>query len=134
MEHIIAKCGYRCDLCLSYEANLNGDADRQRMSEALAKYYGYTLPPEQIRPCKGCGATADAPDANCQVHPCVVARGLDNCGQCPDFGCEKLKTRMDTVEECLKRCPDVPKDDYEQFFRPYLSRGTLMDVQQAMKD
>jgi len=134
MEHIVAKCGYRCDLCLAYEANLNGDADRQRMSEALAKYYNYTIPPEQIRPCQGCGATAEAPDPNCQVFPCLVARGLDNCGQCPDFGCEKLKTRMDTVEECLKRCPDVPKKDYEQFFRPYLSRGTLMDVQQAMKD
>lgn len=134
MDPIIAKCGYRCDLCLAFEANFKGEADRHRMSEALAKYYSYTLPPEQIQPCKGCGATAEAPDSNCQVYPCVASKGLDNCGQCPDFGCEKLKTRMDTVEECLKKCPDIPRADYDQFFRPYLSRGTLMDVQQAMKD
>jgi len=134
MDPIIAKCGYRCDLCLAFEANLNGEADRQRMSDALAKYYNCTVPPEQIRPCKGCRQAREAPDADCQVHPCVVAKGLDNCGQCPHFGCAKLKTRMDVVEDCLRQHQDVPKADYDQFFRPYLSRGTLMDIRQALED
>jgi hypothetical protein len=39
MDPIIAKCGYRCDLCLAFEGNFKGEADRQRMSTALAKYY-----------------------------------------------------------------------------------------------
>ena len=134
MDPVISKCGYRCDLCPAFEANLNGGQGRRRMSEALAKYYNYHLSPEQIKPCTGCRGTTDAPDSNCQVFPCVAARGLDNCGQCPNFGCDKLKTRMDTVEECLKRHPDVPQADYDQFFRPYLSRGLLMDVRQAMQD
>jgi hypothetical protein len=134
MDPIIAKCGYRCDLCLAFEANLSGEADRRRMSEALAKYYNYAVAPDQIRPCKGCRGAATTPDPDCQVFPCVTARGLENCGQCPNFGCNKLKTRMDTVEECLKQHPDVPRDDYDRFFRPYLSRGTLMDVRQAMDD
>lgn len=134
MDPIVSKCGYRCDLCLAFEANLKSEADKQRMSEALAKYYHCSLPPEQIRPCKGCQEAPEAPDGDCQVYPCVAAKGLDNCGQCPDFGCERLKTRMDTVEECLKQHPDVSKADYDEFFRPYLSRGTLMDIRQALED
>lgn len=134
MDPIVGKCGYRCDLCLAFEANLKDEADKQRMSDALAKYYNCTVPPEQIRPCKGCQETREAPDADCQVYPCVAAKGLDNCGQCPDFGCEKLKTRMDAVEECLKQHQDVQRADYDQFFRPYLSRGTLMDIRQALED
>ena len=134
MEPIIAKCGYRCDLCAAFEENLGGEADRKQMSEALAKYYNYALPPEQIRPCKGCRDAQEAPDTNCQVHPCVTAKGLDNCGQCPDFGCEKLKTRMDTVEECLRQHPDLPQADYDAFFRPYLSRGLMMDIRQATEE
>lgn len=134
MDPIVSKCGYRCDLCLAFEANFQGPADPQRMSEALAKYYNCTLAPEQIRPCRGCRDAKEPPDEDCQVYPCVRAKGLDNCGQCPEFGCEKLKTRMDTVEACLKKCPDVPQADYDQFFRPYLSRGTLMDIRQALDD
>lgn len=134
MNPIIAKCGYRCDLCPAFESNLGSEADKQRMSEALAKYYNCTLPPEQIRPCKGCQAASEAPDSDCQVYPCVKARGLDNCGQCPEFGCAKLKTRMDVVEHCLRQHPDVPQADYDRFFRPYLSRGTLMDVRETTQD
>ena len=134
MDPVISKCGYRCDLCPAFAANLHSHTDRQRMSEALAKYYNYALPPEQIHPCQGCRNADGAPDANCQVYPCATGRGLDNCGQCPDFGCDKLKTRMDTVEECLRQHPDVPQADYDRFFRPYLSRGTLMDIRQAAED
>ena len=134
MDPIVSRCGYRCDLCLSFQANLKDDADKQQFSDALAKYYDYNLPPDQIRPCKGCHATDGPPDKNCQVYPCVRAKGLDNCGQCSDFGCDKLKTRMDVVEECLRNHPDVPKADYDRFFRPYLSRGTLMDIRQALGD
>ena len=134
MEPIIAKCGYRCDRCQAFEANLRDDADKQRMSEALAKYYNCTVPTEQIRPCQGCQAADACPDENCQVYPCVQTRGLDNCGQCPDFGCAKLQTRMDTVEDCLRNHPDVPQADYDQFFRPYLSQGVLMDIHRSMHD
>ena len=134
MDSIVAKCGYRCDLCPAFEANLKDETDKQRMSEALAKYYNCEIPAEQVRPCKGCQEADECPDESCQVYPCVQARELDNCGQCPDFGCSKLKTRMDTVEECLRNHLDLPKADYDQFFRPYLNRSTLMDVHQSMQD
>lgn len=128
MEPILAKCGYRCDLCPAFEANLKSEQDKKRLSKALARYYSCRVRPEEIHPCKGCQAATEAPDKDCQVYPCVVRRGLENCGQCPQFGCDKLKTRMDVVEECLAKHSDVSNEDYRRFFRPYLSRAALTQI------
>ena len=134
MEPILAKCGYRCDRCLMFEANLKGEQHRKRMSMALAKYFDCQVAPEAIGPCKGCQAGAEPPDKDCRVYPCVVEKGLHNCGQCPQFSCDKLKTRMDTVEECLERHPDIDDEDYRLFFRPYLSRAALTQTHLSQKD
>ena len=83
MDPIIAKCGYRCDLCLIHEANLKSEDDKRRMSEALARYYECQLAPEMIRACKGCAEAKEPPDKACQVYPCVREHSLKNCGQCP---------------------------------------------------
>ncbi len=133
MDAIIAKCGYRCDLCLMHEANLKGEEDRRRMSEALARYYGCRLAPERIRPCQGCAGAVEPPDQNCPVYPCVHGKGWENCGHCPQFGCDTLKTRMDVVEECLKKHPEVTREDYDLFFRPYLSRTILMRIYESVR-
>ena len=133
MKPIVAKCGYRCDLCTAYEANLKGEGDKRRMSEALAKYYACDVPPENVRPCKGCRDAKEPPDKDCQVYPCVRERGIENCGHCPDFGCEKLQTRMGVVEQCLSKHPDVLEEDYNLFFRPYLSRAILTEIQKSLR-
>ncbi len=131
MEPILSKCGYRCDLCQAFDANLKGEQDRRRMSRALATYYDCQIDPEAIRPCRGCQATGEAPDKDCQVYPCVCEKGLPNCGPCPEFGCDKLKMRMDTVEQCLKKNPDVRGEDYRLYFRPYLSREVLTKIHES---
>ncbi len=128
MEPILAKCGYRCDLCLAFEANLKSEQDKKRLSKALARYYSCRVRPEEIHPCKGCQAATEAPDKDCQVYPCVRRKGLDNCGACPQFGCDRLKTRMDVVEQCLAKHSDVSNEDYRLFFRPYLSRAALTQI------
>jgi hypothetical protein len=53
---------------------------------------------------------------------------LARCGYRCDLGCDKLKTRMDIVEECLSRHLDVSDEDYRLFFRPYLSRAALTRI------
>jgi len=133
MNAIIAKCGYRCDLCLMHETNLKGQEEKRRMSAALAKYYDCQLAPESIHPCRGCAGANKAPDKNCEVFPCARQKGLAHCGYCPQFGCDKLKTRMDVVEECLAQHPDVSKEDYDLFFRPYLSREALTKVHRSVQ-
>jgi len=128
MEPILAKCGYRCDLCPAFETNLKGEQDKKRLSKAMAKYFNCRVRPEEIHPYKGCQAAPETPDKDCQVYPCVVKRGLPNCGACPQFGCDKLKTRMDVVEECLAKHSDVSNEDYRLYFRPYLSRAALTQI------
>jgi len=134
VEPIIAKCGYRCDQCLAHETNLKSDEDKQRMSEALKRYYRCDVPPEKIKSCKGCQLAPETPDPQCPVYPCATARGLENCGQCPDFGCDKLKCRMDVVEEFLAKAGEVPSVDYETFFRPYLSRELLTEIHESQNN
>ena len=131
MDPIIANCGYRCDMCLIHETNLKSDDDKRRMSEALARYYDCQLAPEMIRPCKGCAGAEEPPDKGCRVFPCAREREMENCGHCPQFGCDKLKTRMDVVEECLKKHPEVSDEDFALFFRPYLSRTTLTEIHRS---
>jgi len=115
-----------------HETNLKCEGDKRRMSEALAKYYDCGLAPEMIHPCKGCASTQKAPDKGCKVFPCVRRKRLENCGSCPRFGsCDKLKTRMDVVEKCLKKHLNVPQKDYDLFFRPYLSRTVLTEIHES---
>ena len=132
MEPVVSKCGYRCDLCSAFEANLKSDEDRQEICRAFEKYYGCAIPLEDIKPCKGCQRAKESPDADCQVFPCVQGKGFDNCGHCDAFGCEKLKCRMDAVEDILAKQDNVPESDYERFFKPYLSRDILTKIHQSL--
>lgn len=130
MEGMLSKCGYRCNRCLAYEANFKGEVDQKRMSDALAKYYDFEIPPEEVKACRGCQASETPPDSNCPVFPCARERGLETCGHCPDFGCDKLKQRMDVVEKCLEKHSDMPQEDFDTFFKPYLSRRILEQIHQ----
>lgn len=134
MQPIIAKCGYRCDLCSAFETNLHGQDDKQDFLRALKEYFGVTtMKLEDIKVCKGCVCAEKTPDPDCGVYPCVKEKDLDNCGQCKNFGvCDTLKTRMDVVEEILEKHPDMPPADYERYFKPYLSRELLSSIHRSV--
>ncbi|PKO04517.1 MAG: hypothetical protein CVU41_16830 [Chloroflexi bacterium HGW-Chloroflexi-3] len=54
MKPILTRCGYRCDLCLAYKANVeNNPSNQQKLSDGWYKYFGFRLPPEKII-CDGC--------------------------------------------------------------------------------
>lgn len=40
---------------------------------------------------------------------------------------------MDAVEERLRKHPDLPEEDYDRFFRPYLSRTTLTEIHKSAR-
>ncbi len=73
----------------------------------------------------------EKPDPECPVYPCATPKGIENCGQCLDFGGDKLKCRTDLVEECLAKAGKVPPEDYETFFKPYLSGEALTEIHEA---
>jgi hypothetical protein len=127
MQEILSRCGYRCDLCPAYHKNIEPDTDRQAISDGWFRYFGFRIPPEQIA-CPGCMGKERPLDHECPVRPCVIEKSLDSCARCPAFGCDKLKSRMESVESVVSKYGNIPKEDYDRFFLPYLSRERLLGI------
>lgn len=133
MEPIISKCGYRCDLCPAYETNIKSEADKQRMSDAWKKYCGFDVPPEVIKSCSGCEAGGG--DETCTVRPCAIEKNLDNCAHCEQFACDKLKPKMDFVEQNVKvDMSNIPKEDYNLFIKPFLGEENLLKIKESLEN
>ena len=122
MAPIIARCGYRCDLCPAYKGNIQGPEDRQRTSDGWFKHFGFRIPPDRIN-CDGCldeRPEARRIDVKCPIRPCAVGRGVETCGLCPKCGCRHCRSRDVTREKVEKRlgAPLAP-EDYRRFVLPY---------------
>ena len=133
MNPIIARCGYRCDLCPAYRENIHGPEDQQRTSDGWFKHYGFRIPPEQIC-CDGCRderLDARRIDTTCPIRPCVIARGVDACAQCPDCGCKQFESRTVTRMRVEQRIgAPIPQEDYQRFVLPYERRDFPTQAQQ----
>ncbi len=124
---ILARCGYRCDLCLAYRPNVERDDRRQLLSDGWSRYFGFRIPAERIV-CDGCVSPGEPRlvDTDCPVRPCVIARGIANCASCGEYVCGKLRERIVDRAEIERRCGGpVPETDYQLFVRPYESRARL---------
>lgn len=133
MNPIVARCGYRCDLCPAYRENIHGPEDQQRTSDGWFKCYGFRIPPEQIH-CDGClddRTEARRIDSGCPIRPCVVARGLETCAACSERAtCERFESRTVTRQSVEQRIgATVPQNDYERFILPYERRDFLSSTQ-----
>ena len=135
MKPILARCGYRCDLCPAYRENIRGPEDQQRVSDGWFRYFGFRIPPEAIR-CDGCRDArprARRIDAACPVRPCAIDRECDTCATCPEFGCARLEQRTVTrawVEQRLGAV--IAPADYRCFVRPYLGRPRLARLRRQL--
>jgi len=130
MEAILARCGYRCDLCLAYRPNVKANpGSQQSLSDGWHKYFGFRIPAELII-CDGC--MAEDPqliDRACPVRPCVIERALANCAQCPDYGCERLVERLVVYEEIAARIgTPIPEEQRARFIAPYENKRRLDDL------
>jgi len=127
MEAILTRCGYRCDLCLAYQPNIESNpANQQKLSDGWYQYFGFRIPHEKII-CDGC--MADNPqliDQSCPVRPCVLERGLEHCAHCELYACEKLGERLVTFEEVQQRMGTaIPDEDRGLFIQPYENKTRL---------
>ena len=121
MEEIISRCGFRCDLCMAYRPNVESHPEnRQLLSDGWFKYFGFRIEPENIL-CGGClSDQCITLDKDCRVRPCVIAKGLDNCARCEDYGCDKLNERLVTFEGIQAHFKEpIPGEDRERFIRPF---------------
>ena len=138
MADVIARCGFKCNLCLIYRENLKKDKqNRQKFRDSLEKYYGDKLTLEECY-CDGC-MTDDSENPvritqDCEVRPCVIARNIENCAycvQCPCKNVEKKFVERRKVEE--RYGSTIPEEAYKLFVMPYESRRTLDKIRQKAK-
>ena len=128
---ILSRCGFRCDLCAAYNPNIKSFEDRKIVSAKWQQYFGFYLEPEKIG-CDGCVGNSPTLDANCPIRPCLNERQLENCAYCPDFDCEKIKSRMDALVDWQDKLDEIPKEDYELFIKPYESRKRLTEIRKKI--
>ena len=129
MKKIIARCGFRCDLCPAYVQNSSTAADRISGAAGWSKYFRLKVAPASMR-CYGClaekGKGFEFPAGDCAVNCCVVKGNLANCSECGDYPCKALNERMTGVEKVIKRFRNkIPKKEFDRFIAPYDARTTL---------
>jgi Protein of unknown function (DUF3795) len=127
VPEILARCGYRCDMCLAYRPNVEASpANGQILSDGWHKYFGFRIAPGEIV-CDGCRADGlRLIDSTCRVRPCVIGRTLSDCSECPDYGCEKLNERLVVFEDVVARSGrPIPDEDRARFIAPYENKRRL---------
>ena len=72
---VLTRCGYRCDLCLTYRPKVEMKDEQKKLSHGWFEYFGFRIPPEQII-CEGCISTDESErvDKNCPVRSCVIEK------------------------------------------------------------
>ncbi len=138
MPDIIARCGFKCNLCLIYRENLKKDPqNRQRFREGVARYYGDKLTLEQCY-CDGCMADdRENPvliTADCKIRPCVIARGIENCAYCDVYPCAEIEKKFfdrRKVEE--KYGAPISDEAYQLFIMPYEAGRVLDGIRKGKK-
>lgn len=91
---MVSYCGLDCSVCPAYLAHKNGDqALREKTAPEWSKTYNADLKPSDIN-CVGCTVAEGVHIGHCgecEYRKCGQSRNLDNCGECPDYACVKLK-------------------------------------------
>ena len=120
-KEILARCGYRCDLCLAHKENIEKNDEREFLSDTWHKIYGFRIPAQDIY-CEGCIASENPKliDIKCPVRPCVIKKGLENCSQCDNYPCDKFNQRKVVCEDLVKsKDTSISKIEYSKCIKPY---------------
>lgn len=131
LPEILTRCGFRCDLCLAYKDNIKNinKQEKLKLSDGWFKYYGFRIPANEIY-CDGClsddKTNPKLLDKGCTIRPCTIKKGYENCTQCNEYICDKLKTRIIIYEEILgKNNNKIPRLDRPNYIKPFENKERL---------
>lgn len=124
MDRIIAACGNDCEKCPRHMPRGEGELRDTAVLWHKIGYRDEVVSNEQIR-CFGCCA-----DNWCryEIVSCTAGRGLDNCGQCERYPCEKIEAAFEATmsfEPDCKRC--CTKEEYEVMKRAFFEKRKNLD-------
>lgn len=138
MGTVIGKCGVDCGNCQAFRPNAETAEARQRTGDAWAKYFGVRLKPEHIL-CNGCQAKDPwasgnvLPDRWCEIRPCAVKTGVENCAHCSAYPCGAGHPDMDRKATEEKMGKPIPEEEYLAYFKPYERHKNLDRLRASLK-
>jgi len=125
---ILGYCGDGCNACPRYVATQSGDVERLKEVAALWKRAGWrdAIVPAQEMICHGCASVKWCRYND--VRLCAQERGIDNCGKCTDYPCEKIEVVFAQTQAYAKLCKATcSAQDYERFEEAFFSKRKQLD-------
>lgn len=101
-----AYCGINCEKCETFIATKNNDDTmRKEIAKKWSKMYNADIKPEHIHctGCKGDGIKFHHCENTCQIRKCAIPKNIENCTQCDEYVCDKLK-------EMFKMAPELEQN------------------------
>jgi hypothetical protein len=97
MDDYVAYCGLKCNKCHAFIATQNNDiAAIKEIAQRWGQQDNQNYSIEDIR-CNGCRSNVlNKHCYRCNIRSCGVEKGLQNCGKCDDFICDKLQDEWNT--------------------------------------
>jgi len=103
MARMIAYCGLMCTDCPGYIATQANDwAALEKLAERARIEFNSPNATAASSLCDGCLSASErkcAYCAECSIRACAIAKGVANCGTCPEYGCEKISGFMAMAPE-----------------------------------
>jgi hypothetical protein len=120
-------CGDDCNYCPRYLATQGGNEERFAEVATMWRLTGWRdteEPPEKLA-CHGC---ASVKICGLGIRECAISKGIDTCGECKDYPCEKLRDIFRNNEKEAVICKDnFSKEDYILFQRAFFSKEKRLD-------
>jgi len=121
-------CGDDCNVCPRYLATQSSDVEQLKKVAALWYRVGYRdkiVPPEELT-CPGCSSRTWCD--RMYVRECVLEKGVENCGKCGNYPCEKVLKAFEQTESFAKRIKEkCSKEEYECLRKAFFSKRENLD-------
>jgi uncharacterized CHY-type Zn-finger protein len=88
----LAFCGIDCAGCDAYIATQTNNQElKEKTLETWKKQFNAEMTLDAVT-CDGCvsGGCHGGYTGECPIRACGMAKGIANCGLCPEYSCEKL--------------------------------------------
>jgi len=135
---ITSRCGNRCDLCLVYRPNVEKEDRRAEVCATWDKLGLCKYPPDETI-CDGCMSNKEdailLSSGACKARPCVIERGLEHCGYCPDYPCDIFPAEPDAEDfyaEMKRKGVDWTAAD-DAMMEPYHAKRVMDTFRTALK-
>jgi hypothetical protein len=123
----IGFCGDDCNYCPRYLATQSGDEERLKQIAGIWQMIGWrdsVNSPEEML-CQGC---ASVQTCGLGIKECVIEKGVDSCGKCPDYPCEeRVKIFKENQKGALIYKEKLSEEDYDLFQKAFFSKKERLD-------